>query len=161
RYPRLLDAHELLDDRTLIFELIHPLAKKVTDYGQRSDLILLGCFDVRHLSYATLPEVAALAERHGLTLVDAMSPRGAPLAEPIEELLAALVDTDQEGYVLQFENAQEVIYRVKVKSPDYLRRMRAMAECTYEALTALMDDNPHLTSWQDVEAHLRARGREA
>jgi hypothetical protein len=160
-YPRLLDTPALLDGRTLIFELIHPLAKKVTDYGERSDLILLGSFDVHRLSYATFSEVTAIAEAHGLTLVDALSPGGSTLAVQIEELLTALAGSDQEGYVLQFENAQEVIYRVKVKSPDYLRRMRAMAECTYEALAAVVYDNPHLTSWQAVEAHLRARGREA
>jgi hypothetical protein len=141
--------------------LIHPLAKKVTDYGQRSDLILLGCLHVQRLSYATYSEVAALAAEHGLTVVDALTPQGGTLAEQIDDLLAALAGTDQEGSVLQFENAQEVIYRVKVKSPDYLRLMRAMAECTYENLVALMDDNPHLRSWQDVEAFLRALGREA
>ncbi|HTU90185.1 MAG TPA: RNA ligase family protein, partial [Gemmataceae bacterium] len=160
-YPRLLDDAELLDGRTLIFELIHPLAKKVTDYGERSDLILLGCFDMRRLSYATYPEVVALAEEHGLTVVDALSPQGTTLAEQIDNLLNALSGTDQEGSVLQFENPQEAIYRVKVKSPDYLRLMRAMAECTYENLAAFMDDNPHLKSWQDVEGFLRARGREA
>ncbi len=160
RYPRLLDDAESLDGRTLIFELIHPLAKKVTDYSERSDLILLGCFNLRRHSYATFPEVAALAEAHGLTVVDTLSPAGATLPEQIENLLAALAGTDQEGYVLQFENAQEVIYRVKVKSPDYLRLMRAMAECAYENLVALMDDNPHLASWHEVEAHLRGRGRE-
>jgi hypothetical protein len=160
RYPRLLDNAELLDGRTLIFELIHPLAKKVTDYGQRSDLILLGCLKVPLLSYATYSEVAAIAQEHGLTVVDALSPQGGALAEQLDNLLAALAGTDQEGSVLQFENAQEVIYRVKVKSPDYLRLMRAMAECTYENLVALMDDNPHLTSWQDVEVFLRALGRD-
>jgi hypothetical protein len=159
-YPRLFDDGELLDGRTLIFELIHPLAKKVTDYGQRSDLILLGCLNVQRLSYAPYSEVAAIAEEHGLTVVDGLSPQGGALAEQLENLLAALAGTDQEGSVLQFENAQEVIYRVKVKSPDYLRLMRAMAECTYENLVALMDDNPHLTSWQEVEAFLRALGRE-
>ena len=160
RYPRLLDA-DWLAGRTLIFELIHPLAKKVTNYGDRTDLILLSCFDTRRLSYAPYPEVAALAERHGLTTVDALSPPGATLSEQIEHLLAALAGTDEEGSVLQLENAQEVVYRVKVKSPDYLRLLRAMAECTYESLVALMDDNPHLTSWQEVEAFLKARGREA
>src|SRR5579883_2687006 len=106
RYPSLLDAPELLHGRTLIFELIHPLAKKVTNYGERSDLVLLSCFDVRRLSYATFQEVAAIAESLGLTVVDALSPGGATLAEQIEELLAALSGTDQEGYVLQFENAR-------------------------------------------------------
>ena len=156
----MLDAAAWLDGRTLIFELIHPRAKKVTNYGERTDLILLGCFDTRRLSYAPYREVAALAETHGLTVVDALSPRGATLSEQIEYLLAALAGTDQEGSVLQFENTQEVIYRVKVKSPAYLRLLRAMAECTYESLVALMSDNSHLESWQDVEAFLKAHGRE-
>jgi hypothetical protein len=161
RYPRLLDDAELLDGRTLIFELIHPRAKKVTDYGERSDLILLACLDRHRLSYAPYPQVSDLAARHGLAVVDALSPSGATLAEQIESLLAALAGTDQEGSVLQFETPREVIYRVKVKSPGYLRLMRAMAECTYESLVAVMDANPRLTSWADVEAYLRARGREA
>jgi len=161
RYPQLLDNAEWLDGRTLVFELIHPLAKKVTDYSERRDLILLACFDLRRLSYATYPEIVDFAQAHGLTAVDALSPRGTTLAEQIEDLLATLAGTDQEGSVLQFENAQEVIYRVKVKSPDYLRRMRIMAECTYENLVALMDNHPHLKSWQDVEMFLRTRGREA
>jgi hypothetical protein len=161
RYPRLLDDAELLNGRTLIFELIHPLAKKVTDYGDRSELILLGCLDIHDLRYATYPEVAAIAREHALTVVDALSPQGGTLAEQIEDLLAALAGTDEEGSVLQFENAQEVVYRVKVKSPDYLRLMRARAECTYEKLAALMDENPHLTNWQDVEAFLRALGPQA
>jgi len=161
RYPCLLDDPELLDGRTLSFELIHPQTKKVTNYGKRTDLILLSCFDVHCHRYATYPEVVALAEEHGLTVVDALSPRGATLAEQIADLLAALAGTDEEGSVLQFENSQEVIYRAKVKSPDYLRRMRAMTECTYENLVALIDDNPHLESWQEVEAYLRSLGPEA
>ncbi len=160
RYPQLLNDVQLLDGRTLIFELIHPLAKKVTNYGPRSDLILLGCFDFHSFRYAPYAEVVRFAEQHGLTLVDALSPQGETLAEQIADLLAALAGTDQEGSVLQFEKAQEVIYRVKVKSPGYLRLMRAMAECTYENLVALMDANPHLTSWSDVEAFLRSLGRE-
>jgi hypothetical protein len=161
RYPRLLDDAALLDGRTLIFELLHPLAKKLTDYGERSDLILLGCLNNQRLSYVPYPQVADLAAEHGLTVVDALSPQGGTLAEQIGDLLTTLAGTDQEGSVVQFENDQEVIYRVKVKSPDYLRLMRAVAECTYEKLVALLDDNPHLASWQDVEAFLRGLGREA
>lgn len=160
RYPRLLDDARLLDGRTLIFELIHPQAKKITDYGERSGLILLSCFDRRRLSYAAYPEVVDLAETHNLTAVDALSPQGTTLAEQIDGLLAALDGTDQEGSVVQFENCQEVIYRVKVKAPGYLRRMRAIADCTYDNFAALMNDHTNLSSWQDVEAFLRARGRE-
>lgn len=160
RYPRLLDDAELLAERTLIFELIHPLAKKVTNYGERADLILLASLDRHRLAYAPYPQVVALAERYGLTVVDALAPSGSTPAEQIDSLLNSLAGTDQEGSVLHFENDAEVIYRVKVKSPDYLRLMRIMAECTYDNLVAVMDANPHLQSWQDVETVLRARGRD-
>jgi hypothetical protein len=65
RYPRLLDDVEFLEGRTLIFELIHPQAKRITDYGQRTELILLGCFKVAPPSYAPYSEVAALADELG------------------------------------------------------------------------------------------------
>jgi hypothetical protein len=160
RYPRLLDDEAFPEGRTLIFELIHPLARKVTDYGERADLILLACFDARLLAYARYSEVVDIAQRHGLNAVDAYSPRGATLTEQIEDLLQSLTGSDQEGSVLQFENHAEAIYRVKVKSPDYLRLMRAMTLCTYENLVAVLDDNPDLKNWQDVEAYFHSLGRE-
>jgi hypothetical protein len=161
RYPRLLDRPELLDGRTLVFELIHPEARKVTNYGDRADLILLACLDTQRLAYAPYAETAALAATYGLQIVDALSPAGETLPEQIDGLLAALAGTDEEGSVLQFERPDEVIYRVKVKSPEYLRRLRAMAACTYERLVALLDGNPHLATWPDVEAFLQAQGCEA
>ena len=161
RYPRLLDRPDLLDGRTFVFELIHPEARKVTNYGDRADLILLTCFDVRRLAYVPYGELTQLATALALQIVDALSPAGETLTAQIDSLLAALAGTDEEGSVLQFERAEDVIYRVKVKSPDYLRRMRAMAECTYERLVALVDANPHLETWPDVEAFLKAQGREA
>src|SRR4051794_2013227 len=59
RSPRLLDDPSVLDDRTLVFELIHPQARKVTSYGERADLILLAAFDQRSLTYAPYPDLAA------------------------------------------------------------------------------------------------------
>jgi hypothetical protein len=160
RYPRLLEEAELPGARTLIFELIHPQAQLVTNYGDREDLVLLACFDHGRFAYLSYEEVAALGQAHGLTVVDALAPRGGSLAEQISDLLAALAGTDQEGSVLNFERGGEVFYRVKVKSPDYLRLMRVMGECTYERTAALLDANPHLASWADLEAHLNALGRE-
>ncbi|HZY87445.1 MAG TPA: hypothetical protein VFE78_21590 [Gemmataceae bacterium] len=160
RYPRLLEDESLLEEQTLVFELIHPQAQQVTNYGDREDLVLLACFDRRRCAYRPHEEVAALALAHGLTAVDALAPRGGSLAEQIDGLLAALAGTDQEGSVLTFERGGEVVYRVKVKSPDYLRLMRRMSECTYERTAALLDANPHLANWADLEAHLKALGRE-
>jgi hypothetical protein len=160
RYPRLLEDGALLDGRTLVFELIHPQAQQVTNYGDREDLVLLACFDHRDFAYRAYEEVAALARAHGLTAVDALAPRGETLAGQIDDLLAALAGTDQEGSVLNFERGGAVVYRVKVKSPDYLRLMRQLSECTYERTAALLDAHPHLASWADLEAHLTALGRE-
>ena len=160
RYPRLLERTDLLAGRTLVFELIHPEARKVTNYGDRADLILLACFDAHRLAYVPYGELMELATAYDVRIVDAFSPAGETLAAQIDSMLAALAGTDEEGSVLQFERAEDVIYRVKVKSPDYLRRLRAMAECTYERLVALMDANPHLETWTEVEAFLKAQGRE-
>jgi hypothetical protein len=161
RYPRLLDDPNLLQGRTLLFELIHPGSPKITDYGGHSDLILLTAFDHAAVGYLSHAEVRRLGEAHGLAPVDALSPSGATLVEQIDGLLASLAGTDQEGSVLTFERANEVVYRVKVKSPDYLRLMRLMAFCTYDRTVELLDGLPHVTDWRAFETHLRSQGREA
>jgi hypothetical protein len=159
-YPALLSAPELLEGRTLLFELIHPAARKVTNYGERADLVLLAAFDQARLAYLDCARVAELGRAHGLTVVDALSPSGATLAEQVDALLASLEGTDEEGSVVCFERGDEVIYRVKVKSPDYLRLMRLMANCTYEATVALVDAHPGVQAWADLEAVLQEQGRE-
>jgi hypothetical protein len=161
QFPALFRDTALLDGRTLLFELIHPEAQKVTNYGDRRELILLTCFDRRRCEYAPYPRVAALAAEYGLPLVDALAPCGGTLAEQIADLLASLAGTDQEGSVLEFARDDAVVYRVKVKSPDYLQLMRALAECTYDRTVGYLDANPHLTSWDEFEAFLKGLGREA
>jgi hypothetical protein len=160
RYPRLLEDDGPAAERTLLFELIHPQARKVTNYGDRADLVLLGCFDPQRFAYWAYPEVAALAAASGLTVVDALSPSGNTVAEQIDSLLAALVGSDEEGSVLNFERGGEVVYRVKVKSPDYLQLMRMLAECTYEKTVALLEEHPELAAWEDFEVFLKAQGRD-
>ena len=158
--PRLLDDPAALDGRTLVFELIHPAARNITNYGDRTALILLAAFDHGRFAYLPYPELAEIAARYGFPVVDALSPAGATFGEQIDALLAALAGTDQEGAVVNFERAGEVIYRVKVKTPDYLRLLRLMAECTYDRTAALVDAHPEWAGWPDLEAHLKAQGRE-
>jgi hypothetical protein len=160
RYPRLLDDPALLEGRTLLLELIHPRVRKVTRYGERADLILLACFDQERFSYWAYPRVAEVGLAHGLTVVDSLAPGGATLAEQIDDLLRGLAGTDQEGSVLNLERPGEVAYRVKVKSPDYLQLMRLMASCTYERTVELLDANPALATWADLEASLQQQGRD-
>jgi hypothetical protein len=158
--PRLFThADELFDGRTLLFEIIHPAARIVTDYGDREELILLSCFDQRRVAYLPYPEVQRLGTLYGLPTVDALSPDGRTLDEQIGSLLASLAGTDQEGSVLTFERHGAVIYRVKVKSPDYLHLMRLMSRCTYDTTVGFVEQQ-QLTTWPQLEAFLKEQGRE-
>jgi hypothetical protein len=160
QFPHLLDDPAVLEGRTLLFELIHPDARKVTNYGPRADLTLLACFDQRRFAYLDFDDLSALARTHALPVVDALSPAGPTLAEQVDSLLASLAGTDEEGSVVCFERGGEVIYRVKVKSPEYLQLMRLMAFCTYERTVELIDARPHVQSWDDLKAVLQEQGRE-
>jgi len=158
--PHLVEEPDRLAGHTLLFELLHPGAPHVTQYGDREDLVLLGAFDRGRFAYLGYEELVALADRLGLPVVDALDPAGDTLAERIAGLLAALSGTDQEGSVLNFERGGEVVYRVKVKTPDYLRLLRAMALCSYDRAEAMLDARPDLRTWDDFEAHLRSLGRD-
>jgi RNA ligase len=159
RYPALFGEDVLPEGRTLLFEFIHPRARKVTNYGDRADLVLLGAFDRARVRYLPYPELAHLGQAHRLTTVDALSPTGADLAAQVSTLLESLAGTDEEGSVVNFETCGEVIYRVKVKSPEYLRLMQLMAFCTYDRTVEIVESNPALTSWAQLAEHLRALGR--
>jgi hypothetical protein len=53
-----------------------------------------------------------------------------------------------------------VIYRVKVKSPEYLQLMRLMAFCTYERTVDLLDANPDVQTWEALAELLQQQGRD-
>ncbi len=157
-YPRLLDDPEVLNGRTMIFELIHPQARIVTNYGDRADLIFLACFDHQRMAYLDHDQVCGLGTRYGLTVVEALSPSGEGLEAQIDGLLAQLAGTDEEGSVICFEARGEVIYRVKVKSPEYLQLMRIMAFCTYDRTVEILDAKPNIRTWDDFKAFLQEQG---
>lgn len=160
RYPRLLDDPTLIRGKTLLFEIIHPQARVVTDYGAREDLVFLACFDRDAVRYLPHAELEALADALGLTLVESVSPASNDLSEQVASLMASLAGTDNEGFVLAFETDTQVVYRVKAKSPDYLALMRILAYCTYARTVEFLDSRPEITSWELLEAALREQGRE-
>lgn len=158
--PHLLADPALLGDHTLLFELLHPAAPHVTNYGDREDLVLLAALDRARWAYIGYDGVRNLALRLGLPVVDAFEPTGMTLADQIASLHAALRGTDQEGSVLTFERGGEVLYRVKVKTADYLQLLKAMALCSYERAVALLDEHPGITTWDAFADHLRSLGTE-
>jgi hypothetical protein len=160
KYPALLDARPEFEGLTLVFEFLHPETRVITNYGGREDLVLLACFDRAEHRYRTFAEVKALAGAHGLAHVDELSPKGDTLGAQIESLLASLSGTDQEGTVITIEHGHRVVYRVKVKSPDYLRVLKLVVTCTYGRVVEMIDRHPEWNGWADMEAHLRSLGRE-
>ena len=66
RHERLLNDPAVLEGRTLLFELIHPQARIVTNYGDRAELIFIACFDHRRFAYVDYDEVRRLGAAFGL-----------------------------------------------------------------------------------------------
>lgn len=160
RYPAVAEPRREFDGLTLVFEFLHPETRVITNYGDRQDLVLLAAFDRNDWRYWTLAEVRQLASTHGLTAVDALTPVGTSLSEQIESLLAGFVGTDQEGTVITIEHGHRVVYRVKVKSPDYLRALKLVVTCTYSRTVEMCEANPGWARWCDMETHLRSLGRD-
>ena len=160
QYPVLCEPRPEFEGLTLVFEFLHPETRVITNYGDRQDLVLLASFDRRDWRYRTYAEVKALAAAYALSVVDEFAPAGATIAEQIDALLATIAGTDQEGTVITIEHGHRVVYRVKVKSPDYLRVLKLVVTCTYDRTVEMIDANPEWTGWADLEAHLQSRGRE-
>ena len=160
RYPALVEPRPEFENLTLVFEFIHPETRVITNYGAREDLVLLACFDRADYRYRTYAEVKALAASYSLAHVDEFTPPGHTLGEQIEGLLASIAGTDEEGTVITIEHGHQVVYRVKVKSPDYLRVLKLVVTCTYPRVVEMIDQHPAWRGWPDVEAHLRSLGRE-
>lgn len=150
---------------TLLWELIHPDARVVTDYGERREVVLTGVVDWRGALPRYLPraELVALAQELGAPVSLERVLPGDTLAEKIEALALELEGTDEEGVVITFEGPGEggqpcVLHRVKVKSPSYLRLMRLFAYCTYDRTREFLENNPGLTDWPSFKAFLLSQG---
>jgi hypothetical protein len=157
-HPRLLEDASVLEGRTLLFEMIHREARQVTNYGDRADLTLIACFDRKRFAYADYDELWRIAHSAGLAVVEPLSFPG-DLAAQIEALLASMAGTDEEGAVLCFERHGEVIYRVKIKSPEYLQLMRLMAFCTYDRTVEFIDAHGPVETWDRLREMLQVEGR--
>jgi len=160
KYPALCESRPEFENLTLVFEFLHPETRVITNYGEREDLVLLACFDRADFRYWRFAEIKALAATHALTHVDEFTPPGETLGAQIESLLASLAGTDQEGTVITIEHGQRVVYRVKVKTPDYLRVLKLVVTCTYPRVVEMIDSHPEWRGWADMESHLRSLGRE-
>ncbi|MDP3764846.1 MAG: RNA ligase [bacterium] len=139
KFPNVLDQG-LLGRFTPVFELIHPENRIVTNYGDRKDLVLLSVFDKdQACRELTRKELEEFAEQYKLNLVDTIKIDINNWDETLQQLQAMWQGTDKEGTVVTVESNGEVVFRIKVKSPEYLQLMRAMKPCTLNKTKELVD----------------------
>ncbi|WP_020469272.1 RNA ligase [Zavarzinella formosa] len=157
QFPALLEAKPEWEGLTFILELLHPGGRVITDYGPREDLVLIAVFDRRETRYWTYREINQFAKEHGLSVTELIGVAGDDLPAQIEHMLSGIRGTDQEGSVINFETT-EVLYRVKVKSPDYLRLLKLMVNCTYSATVEILRSKADFPKWDEFQQFLQAQG---
>lgn len=108
---------------TYMFEIIYPSNRVVIDYGEKEELVLLGCVNTatgEDVANDVLPKVACQISPSGQVKLPLSYPehQGQDLHE-----LAALQSTGmgREGFVVRFSTTGE---RVKIKFADYLELHR-------------------------------------
>ncbi len=165
-------APQALDPRrhqglTLLWELIHPASRVVTDYGDREEIVLTGAIDARSAPPRYLPraELEQLAADLQAPITPLLDLHGDTLDARLHALQDLLAGTDREGAVLTFEGQDDfhrpaVLHRVKVKGADYIRTLRQLAFCTWDRARTLLDAHPHVQTWDDFRTLLMNLGSE-
>jgi RNA ligase len=133
---------------TLLVEVIHPETRVHADYGERTDLILIGACDTRILRDFEHTHLVNFAQRLGLPHTNLQGFRS------IVELHEHVQDTsisDREGFVARFPDGR----RIKFKFGGYLGRMFAAKLSFKYVLQRLMagdlDDRLAMLPPEDAE----------
>ena len=152
--PELLSG-EAIEGSSLIFELIHPKTKQVTNYGAQRRMVLLSVFDQQAMHYWSNARVLAWAKEHDvdapeILIEDENFERG---VERLREQLA----TDPsipEGSIVCFEREGRIVHRVKVKTAEYLHHFALRMRVTFKTVVELLWNRPELHRWEDFLEHL-------
>lgn len=156
KYPALLDKN-FVSEFSLVFELIHPDSRIITNYGDTKDLVLLAGFDLIE-DCRELPrwELEKLRETDGFNLSKYyLMVSNTQFDEALETLPSLWAGTDQEGTVATFirTSTGEPLYRLKIKNKEYLEMLRLSRYCTLKRTRELIETHG-LTSWKEVRDRL-------
>lgn len=152
--PELLSG-EAIEGLSLIFELIHPKTKQVTNYGAQKRMVLLSIFDQDEMHYWSNARVLAWAAEHevdapAILIEDENFERG---VERLREQLATDPDIP-EGSIVCFERDGRIVHRVKVKTAEYLHHFALRMKVTYKTVVEMLWNRPDLHRWEDFLEHL-------
>lgn len=149
---------------TYLWELVHPEARVITDYGERVDLILTGAVD--YLGpiprYLTRKELELIAKNKECPISEVFYLEGSTFEDKIEDLEKKLKGKDLEGSVVTFESADSVLHRVKIKTPDYIQLVKLTRHCSYkrtcEFASLLREKGRPAHTWKEFEDALKKKG---
>lgn len=153
-HPELLDP-EAIQGLSLIFELIHPRTKQVTNYGADKRMVLLSVFDLSDCTYWSNQRVFEWADARGVSRAR-MLLGDVSLVDGVARLREQLAtDPDvPEGSIVCFEKGDRIVHRVKVKTSEYLDLFAARYKITYKGVVQMLWENEALRDWDAFLAHL-------
>ena len=151
KYPRLLDQSFYRHGITLIFELIHPQTRIITNYGATKDLVLIGALSgndgVLDSGYDYLKRLAIMWD---LNVVQEYKTEATSFYYACEELLTNWADTDLEGTVVTFEDAYGfTVYRLKLKNTSYLDILRVASLCNFKVTKETVEHHG-IKNWDEL-----------
>ena len=154
QHPGLLAASEV-EGLSLVFELIHPATRQVTNYGASQRMVLLTVLEHATLTYWSTARTNAWASARGVAHAEVL------IEEPeflsgVDRLHAKLGVDERipEGSIVCFEEQGRVVHRVKVKTAEYLHHFALRHKVTYKTVVEQLWDAPGLQDWEAFLAHL-------
>jgi hypothetical protein len=154
KYPALLDS-DLVRRYTMIFELIHPSNRILTDYGATRDLPIIAVIDLSDGHELSRLDLEAFCVAHGLLAIRRYEPEARTFGAALDELRLAWAGTDIEGTVISVESPVSAVpFRLKVKAERYLWLNRLRRFCTLKRTRELVE-TLGLTTWPALRSHLQ------
>lgn len=142
------DLSSLDQDTTLLVEIIYPKNKIIVNYGNSSELVILGAFSRKHGHEHDYDLIQYLSRSIGM--------RSAKKYDYTIEQMITLQETmpkDEEGFVVKFSNG----LRLKIKGKEYLRIAKLMSSLSPIALWETMKNGKVDTFYlQQLPEELRA-----
>lgn len=134
---------DLPDGVTPIFEIVYPENRIVVDYGDQTFLSLLSVFnfDGTEWSPSAVDDLAKAIGCRRPRRYDYSPNSGFQI--PFED--------NSEGYVIRFGNG----FRVKVKSPEYVKIHSLLSELSYKNILEMVRENQYNDVVKQLPEHLR------
>jgi hypothetical protein len=140
---------------TLTYELIHPSTRVITDYRGKESMVLHGAtvtrsaYVVRPTGLRFLARVLNVPHAHAYVYNDSVAyyEYARTLDDVARGSLGALkgATTHPEGFVMSFVDDDQVLHRVKVKTPEYVKLHALKFNATLKTVSkAVMQDDARL-----------------